>query len=247
MKTLFFLLVCGSVFSQQENVGIGTTTPQQKLHIASSSGTMRIDGLNTINNSYNEGDTNGDLDLSNDIFPLYVNNMGTFDLSFTPFHISEEADELDDATLTTNTIALLDTDADGIASTEITSYSITVPRATILEVKYNISFAIYENTSKTIISDNLARRVNTYLTITGQTRAYGSTTKNYSSGSINSSPGVLYTNCTAYISLPSAGTYDLKLIGAVSSDIKGNGGGPISQNTYVEFAVGNDSLFLKLH
>ncbi|MEP0266642.1 hypothetical protein [Dokdonia sp.] len=247
MKTLFFLLVCGSVFSQQGNIGIGTTVPQQKLHIASSSGTIRIDGLNSINNSFNEGDTNGDLDLSNDIFPLYVNNTGTFDLSFTPFHISEEADELDDTTLTTNTILLLDTDTDGIESTEITSYSITVLRATILEVKYNISFAIYNDTSKAIISDNLARRVNTYFTITGQTRIYGSATKNYSSGSINSSPGILYTNCTAYISLPAAGTYDLKLIGAVSSDTKGNGGGPISQNTYVEFAIGNDSLFLKLH
>lgn len=247
MKTLIFLLVCSSVFAQQGNVGIGTTLAQQKLHLASSSGTIRIDGLNNINNVHNEGDTNGDLDLSNDIYPLYVNEIGNFDLSRTTFHISEEIDELDDTALTTNTIVLLDTDTDGIESTEITSYSITVPRATILEVKYNLSFTIYEDSSKTIISDNLARRVNTYLTITGQTRSYGSTTKNYSSGSINSSPGILYTNCTAYISLPSAGTYNLKLIGAVSSDIKGNGGGPTSQNTYVEFAVGNDSLFIKLH
>lgn len=247
MKTLIFLLVCSSVFSQQENIGIGTTTPQQKLHLASSSGTIRIDGLNNMNDINNEGDINGDLDLSNDIYPLYVNETGRLDLSFSPLLISEEIDELDDTALTTNTITLLDTDSDGIESTEITSYSITVPRATILEVKYNISFAIYEDASKTIISDNLARRINTYFTISGQTRIYGSATKNYSSGSINSSPGILYTNCTAYILLPAAGTYDLKLIGAVSSDIKGNGGGPTSQNTYVEFAVGKDSLFLKLH
>jgi len=187
------------------------------------------------------------LDLTNNIFPLYVNENGDFTLEHSVLNISEELDEIDDTTLTTNTVTLLSTDSDGLETTEIISYPITVGRPTILEVKYNLSFEIYFDASKTIISDNLSRRVYTYLTITGQTREYGPASKCYSSGSTNSSPGILYTNCTAYITLPAAGIYDLKLMGLVSSDIKGGGGGTTSQNTYVEFATGNDSLFLKSH
>ncbi len=50
-------------------VGIGTTNPQQDLHIAGSSSTIRIEGLNSTNNTNNDGltesvvkvDSNGDL------------------------------------------------------------------------------------------------------------------------------------------------------------------------------------------
>ncbi len=248
MRIYYLLLFCSSaLFSQHDNVGIRTTTPLQRLHVASSTGTIRVDGFNYINNSNNEGDVNGDLDLSNDIFPLYVNNIGNLDLSFTPFISTEDGDSFDHTTLVNNTITLPSSDADGIETSEIISYTITVTRTTIVEVKYNISFDIYEDASKTIISDNLARRIYTYINVTGQTRHYASTTKNYSSGATNSSPGNLYTNGKTYITLPTAGTYDIKLMGAISSDIKGNGGGTTSKNTYVEFATGNDSLFIKLH
>ena len=248
MKVLYLLiLVCGgSVFSQQ-GVGINTDTPLQQLHISSATGTIRVDGLNHINNSYNGGDVNGDTDLTNDVFPLYINDEGSFSLENDVVNISEEIDELDHTTLPTSSVELLSSDNDGIVTTEIANYSITVTRASILEVKYNLSFDVYADNTNAIITDNLARRVYTYLTITGQTREYGPATKTYSSGSANSSPGNLYTNCTAYISIPAAGTYDLKIIGAVSSDTKGSGPGTISQNTYVEFATGNDSLFLRLH
>jgi len=215
--------------------------------MVSPTGTIRLEGLNAANNIYNGGDVDGDLDLTNNTFPLYVDDKGDFTLKLDVLTISEEIDELDDSMLPNSSISLPTGDADGIVTTEITSYPITVNRASILEVKYNLSFDLYLNSTKTIISDNLARRVYTYLTVTGQTREYGPATKNYSSGSTNSTPGIMYTNCTAYISLPSAGTYDLKLMGAVSSDIKGNGLGTTSQSTYVEFAIGNDSLLLRLY
>lgn len=248
MKIIYWyiLLTCAPVFSQQ-GVGIGTPNPQQALHIFSPTGTIRLEGLNAANNSYNGGDVDGDMDLTNNTFPLYVDDKGDFTLKLDVHIISEEIDELDDTMLPNSSISLPTGDTDGIITTEITSYPITVNRASILEVKYNLSFDIYLDNTKTVISDNLARRVYTYLNVTGQTREYGPATKTYSSGSTNSTPGIMYTNSTAYISLPSAGTYDLKLMGAVSSDIKGSGGGTTSQSTYVEFAVGNDSLLLRIY
>jgi len=137
MRTLYLLLVCSSVFTQHGNVGIGATLAQQKLHHTSSLSAIRIDELNYMNNSYNEGDINSDLDLSNDIFPLYVNDQGSFDLEFTPFISIEDTDALDDSTLSTNSITLPSSDSDGIESTQITSYSLIVSRTTILEIKYN--------------------------------------------------------------------------------------------------------------
>jgi hypothetical protein len=248
MKIIYLpiLLACVPVFSQQ-GVGIGTPNPQQALHLVSPTGTIRLDGLNAANNPYNGGDIDGDLDLTNNTFPLYVDDQGDFTLKLDVLNLSEEIDELDDSMLPNSSISLPTNDADGIVTTEITSYPITVNRASILEVKYNLSFDLYLDSSKTIISDNLARRVYTYLTVNGQTREYGPATKTYSSGSANSTPGMMYTNCTAYITLPAAGTYNLKLMGAISSDIIGSGVGTTSKSTYVEFAVGNDSLLLRLY
>lgn len=247
MKILILFALSGVGVFAQSGVGFNTTSPQQALHLATANGTIRIEGLNDVNNSYNGGDVNGDTNLDNDLFPLYVDNEGSFSLELKVINISEELDELNDTALPNSSVVLPSNDTDGTISTEIISYPITVTQGGILEVKYNLSSTVYLDNAKTIITDNLARRVQTHLTITGQTRKYGPATKIYSSGSTNSVPGLLYTNCTAYISLPAAGTYDLKLIGVISSDIKGTGAGTTSLDTYVEFATGNDSLFIKLY
>lgn len=246
MRNLLFMFLCSYALAQQ-GVGIGTTNPQQDLHLASTTGTLRVESLNSINNEFNGGDVNGDMDLTNDTFAVYVDEDGNFTLELKTLYNSEELDELDGSMLPNSSVVLNNADTDGIETTEITSYSITVARASILEVKYNLSFDVYEDNAKTILSDNLARRISTYINITGQTREYGPATKCYSSGSVNSTGQTLYNTCTAYISIPAAGTYDLKLIGAVSSDIRSGGGpGGPSLDTYVEFATGNDSILLRV-
>ena len=58
----------------QAQVGIGTTSPQEELHIAGETSTIRIDGLNSTNNPKNNG-----LDTS-----LSVNGSGTIILSNPP-------------------------------------------------------------------------------------------------------------------------------------------------------------------
>ena len=66
--TLLFFLTNITLFAQ---VGIGTTSPKQTLHVAGSNSTIRIDGLNSTDNTNNDGysdaavyvNANGDLIL----------------------------------------------------------------------------------------------------------------------------------------------------------------------------------------
>ncbi|NNM09349.1 MAG: hypothetical protein HKO61_09250 [Flavobacteriaceae bacterium] len=244
---VWFILILISGYGLSAQVGINTTNPQQALHISGSSETVRIESLNSTNNSYNGGDVNGDLDLTNDTFPLYVDENGNFTLELKTYVSSEDLDAFDDTALPTSAVELLSTNGAGEISTTIKTYSITVTRASILEVKYSLSFDVYLNSSKTVITDNLARLIETHIEVTGQTRHYGPSNKCYTSGTLNSVTGTMFNSNTAYITLPSAGSYDISFIGRVLSDVKGGGPGDPAQQTYVEFATGNDFVFMRLH
>lgn len=240
-----FLFSIQCLFGQ---VGINTTDPQQSLHIAGSTGSLRIESLNTTNNSYNGGDANGDGDQTNDTYPLYVDENGDFTLELITEEGSEDMDAFNDINLPTTTVFLDKDDLDGIVTTTIKTYTYEVTRPTLLEVKYGMSFDIYLNNSYTDITDNLARRVQTYITVTGQTRKYGPASKVYSSGSVLSVNGNFYNSNSMYITLPAAGTYVVSFMGLVDSGTKTSGSlGTNSKDTYVEFATGNDFVFIRKH
>ncbi len=249
MKPIYFLLFFHSIVLgvHAQNVGINTSNPQQTLHVAGATASIRVDGLNATNNTYNGGDLEPDGDLTNNTFPLYIDDNGNFTLELKTIYGSEEVDAFDDTSLPTSTATLLATSATGQITTDVFTYTITVPRASILEVKYGMSYDIYLDNSFTIITDNLARRVQTHVVVTGDTREYGSVAKSYSSGTSNSVAGPYYNSGTTYISLPAAGTYDVTIQGRVSSNTKASGGGTTSKATYVEFATANDFLFMRLY
>jgi len=76
------LLIAISIFLclfVNAQVGIGTTDPQQDLHISGNNSTIRIDGLNSSNNSYNYGSRPA---------PIYTNSDG--DLTIPPSPTSSE-------------------------------------------------------------------------------------------------------------------------------------------------------------
>jgi len=246
MKKSIYIVFIFSQFCWAQ-VGINTTNPQQALHIAGT-GTIRVESLNAANNNFNGGDIDNDGDLTNNTFPLYVNENGDFTLELKTHTNTEDTDALDDTSLPTTTVYMLSTDISGTEKTTIKTYSLTVSRASLVEIKYNLSFEVYLDNTYAIIVDNKARRISTWLSVSGQTRAYGPVSKCYSSGSINSVAGTMYGSSTAYITLPSAGTYDISLMGGVSSGLRLGGGlGGPSLSTYVEFATGNDFMLIRIH
>ncbi len=69
----FFILILFILFqiNVSAQIGIGTSSPEKELHVAGSNSTIRIDGLNSENNSNNNGETES---------VLFVNSNGDFTL-----------------------------------------------------------------------------------------------------------------------------------------------------------------------
>jgi hypothetical protein len=248
MKKACYILAIFFFQNMFSQVGVGTTNPQQKLHIASPTGTLRVESLNYLNNSYNGGDSDNDGDYTNNTYPLFVDDNGDFTLQFVPIINSGNVDAFDNAVLPNSSMTLLVNDTDGEMNQIIDSYTVVVNRPSVLELKYNISYNVYLNPGLTIINDGMARRVDTFVTVTGQTRRYGATSRCYSSTSFNSFTGPYYSSSTTFITLPSAGSYDINIHGGISTDISSATGNPDpALATHVEFATENDFIFARLH
>jgi hypothetical protein len=238
LLAIILLIVSYSLYSQTPGVGINESIPEQALHLGSSSGTIRIEGLDNTNDTYNGGGTN--------TYPLLVDELGNLTLEFIPLYNSNGSDALDHLTLPSNSITILSGDNDGIESGELFNFTINTNRASILEVKYDVSFEVFLNAAEIAISDKKARRINTYFRVNSGTRQYGVSSKCYNGGSTDSETGKYFNSCTSYINLPAAGTYVIRFYGEVSSGIyRSNPNTGLA--TCVKFARGNDSLLFRLH
>ena len=241
---LGIIIFYGSLFFPSHlyaQVGINTTTPQETLHLSSSTGTLRVESLNAVNNLHNGGDVNGDGNLSNDTFPLYVDDKGDFTLQLDVLENTGSTDALDDTILSTNTVTLGTSNTNGFSDTQIKTYTIVLDRPTLLEVKYNISHHIYLDNLLTPISDGLARKVENYISVSPDpdptdgisNRGYCPSARSYTSASANSVTGPFYNGHTTYIKFePSPGVptaYTITIMGSVSSNIRGGFTGTISQ------------------
>lgn len=247
IKLLFLTFLTFSLsFAQTSGVGINEDTPEQALHLGSSTGTIRVDGLNATNNSYNGGE-------ADKTYPLFVDSNGDMTLRTTAYNNSDG----NDAFLSTDPInselsITLAQANDGYEFIEITSYSFTVSRNTVLEMKYSLSIEVYQNNLLTILRDPYARNISNFFTLdtpvlTPTTRRYAAHSKcyfnyNYELGAAsppNASPGYIYNSGTSYVYL-TPGTHTLRFYGSVCS-------GSSNRATFVRFAGGPDSVFLKLH
>ncbi|MCG2610286.1 hypothetical protein LZZ90_02050 [Flavobacterium sp. SM15] len=234
--------------AQVSGVGIGTSNPQQKLHLASSSGTIRIDGLNSANNAFN----GGGIDKT---YPVYVNDTGDLTLSLSTFQNSDGSDAITATTPFVTTSLLVPTSAtapnNGLRNLVILPYTITIARDAVLEIKYSISFEVM-STAATKLKSTKARRISTFYTVDTAPASFTSTTPRFGQASkcyhnnndlaatpVNASKGNMYNSSTTYISL-TAGTHTIRFYGEVST-------GTTNDQTRVNFAVGNDSVFMRLY
>jgi hypothetical protein len=74
----YLLLILLFSYSSYSQVGIGTTNPQNDLHVAGNNATIRIEGLDSTNDALNTG---------TELIPVYVDNLGNFTLE-KPSYIS---------------------------------------------------------------------------------------------------------------------------------------------------------------
>jgi hypothetical protein len=232
-KITFLILLC-TFISHAQNVGVNTTNPQQALHIAGATGTIRVEGLNNPNNSYNGGG-------ANNTFPLFVDNNGDFTIN-TSKSLQNSGGTIawSPSSLTTSSITVPNTGTGNVTAL-LYSQTITVTKPSVLELKYSLSFSVKKDASNNIES-SWARSVTNYFTLDAATRPYAQSGKCFYSNdtSANNASGIMYNGANAHIVLPSAGTYVLKLWGEVSS-------GSDRESTLVNFGTGASSFFLKLY
>jgi hypothetical protein len=72
MKRTILLLIGAISASSYGQVGIGTTAPQETLHLGARTSTIRVEGLDEINNPLNSGPTQ--------LTPVFVTESGNFTL-----------------------------------------------------------------------------------------------------------------------------------------------------------------------
>ena len=147
----------------RSQVGVNTTAPQEELHVAGATSTIRVEGLNQTNNAANLGtqensrvyvDTDGDLVLATE--------PTDFDLVFNPHNY------LDDALNTSNSGGnqVIQSGSGGgylpVGQPRVPgSATFTLDRNAIVEINYSLSYEIYNNNSS-IIGDSHARTVQFY-------------------------------------------------------------------------------------
>lgn len=258
MKKLYIMpliiLLNFTLHAQVSGVGVGTTNPQQKLHLGSQTGTIRVDGLNSTNNTFNGGG-------ADQTYPVYADHNGDLTLKISAFQNSDGSDAYTTAAINgTVAITTAQSPNDGYETVEITSYTFTVARNTTLEMKYSLSVEVFQNNLFAIIKDEYARNISNFFTIdtptlTATTRRYAPSSKCYfnfndptikPSGAVapslavpDGSTGFIYNSGTSYIIL-TPGTHTLRFYGTVSS-------GSANRATFVRFAGGPDSIFLRLY
>lgn len=233
-----FMIISYSTYSQTQGVGINEAVPEQALHLGSANSTIRVEGLNETNNLYNLGAAN--------TYPLYVDNNGSLTLYNSASFNSNGSDAIDTGNMLNTTITILNGDNDGIETAEIYNFEITVDRPSIVLVKYNVSFEVFEDPSENKLTDNLARRVNTYLKLNGGTRKYGHASKCYTGSDSNDIAGVLYNMSSSYIVIPAAGTYTISWHAEISSGLNGNAANT-GKATCLIVGRGLDSLMYKIN
>lgn len=110
ITALYCILFAYQIFAQ---VGIKTNNPQETLHLGASNSTIRIDGLNSVNNSENDGtsdkrvyvNASGDLIIKNDYPAPLINFIGN-SLFPTPITISSNSGNFTSSQLATGSFTL---------------------------------------------------------------------------------------------------------------------------------------------
>lgn len=235
-------------------VGIGTDNPQQELHIAGATSTIRIESLNSINEPI--------LNDGTKLAPVFVNGNG--DLTLNPSGWSTGSGPgtneplnflisipnfvpngpFGDGTVVANDNTITS------ATAQIVSVPFTSPQDALIEVRYamtiDLSDEFLPQASASTFSDISAKSVRCYFYIdlnndgldaTELTKVYGLHGEAYSSFA-QGSVGYAFIHGVGYGSIPQ-GTHSLVFVGETNDGV--------NLNTYVGFGGSSDYLKIRLY
>lgn len=203
-KIVTLYLLCAFTAIGWAQVGIGTTNPQEALHIAGNDGLLRIDGLNSANNSKNMGGA--------DMYNVVVDADGNLKLS-------EVSGELSSESGVSSPVVLQTASDSGMNSNELYTETFTLNQKALVVVTYYISmeFESYDGSAK--VDDGRAKIAHNYWYLgdgvtADTTKSYGMTSSVYFSSNTDTASGYIYNSRSVTIPLD-AGTYSIHLNGAV--------------------------------
>lgn len=161
--SLFYILSTSFIFAQ---VGINTNTPLEEVHVAGSSSTIRIEGLNETNNSLNLGNkqnsrvyvnTNGDLVLNS--------TSSEIEILFNPENYLKDPKDSGGP----NKNEIVQTGTGGGYSPAGWPWNLgpglstfTLTRPAIVEINYSLTYNLYKNNTSNVDDFN-ARTAQFYL------------------------------------------------------------------------------------
>ncbi len=246
------IFCCFTLVSANAQVGIGTVNPEEDLHIAGASSTIRIESLNAINNpTYNNG---------TDLAPVFVDGNGDIVLGNgsgasgqEPFNFLIDVPNFipdDPYVLGIATGTAVNNNDSGETQTEgqLTTVTFTVPNDAIVEVKYGITMLIVGNDLSAgppyfYVDYNQAISMMTFfkvdlnddgLDVTESGKEYGHKAQYYATFD-QGIVGYPYMNGQGYLTVPQ-GTHTLYFYGRVMD----------SATSYTSVGFGGAQDFLKI-
>lgn len=254
MKIVTFILFTSFGFCQ---VGIQTTTPQEALHIAGNSSTIRIESLNSVNNPLNNGVTNarlyvdakGNFTLTPSNYTAGGSGNGNLPINFLIDVTNFIPDNVDGLPFPYNSLGRIvnsNLTQEGVEGF-IYSVTFTVPQKCVVEVKHGITLVISGSDmlvpSLAYINDSKTRTIETFfcfdinndgLSVAEKALQYGHKGQFYCSLA-GGSLGYPYMNSQGYANLP-AGTHSIHFFGIVQDP----------PNTFTSVGFGGATDYLKL-
>ena len=197
------LITLLAISSSLAQVGIGTTNPQESLHIAGSSSTIRVDGLNSANNNKNFGgssmynvmvDADGDLTLGN------------------------MSGEISSGPIFTSAVTVQTAANSALNSAELYQKDFTLTQRALVVITYYVSLDFKSYDGTTNVDDGRAKIAHNYFylgdgTTPDTSKTYGMTSSVYSNANCDTATGFVYNSRSTTIALE-AGTYSVHLNGA---------------------------------
>jgi hypothetical protein len=228
---LCLIFACSNLFAQ---VGIGTTTPQEALHIGGATSTLRIDPLSTADSPVENPagknvkayvDGNGDITFGSGFGATTAEPLNF--LIDIPNFIDDDPYALGygSGTVVTSPMGITEVEA------EINSVVFTVPQDATVEVKYGITLLVAGNdlsasvpTAYVPYDKAVSMKVyfcvdvnNDGLDVTEKSIRHGYKGQSYETN-YGGTIGYPYMNSQGYLTLP-AGTHALKFFGVTEGNI----------------------------